>query len=377
MFQDTTANDPTLQLVAKYLKDGWPEKRKLEPCVKPFYTVCNDITYVQGLVLKGARWIIVPSSLRKEVRKLIHTGYFDIDKCISWAKECVYWPGMTSELEDMVSHCSTCIDHCSLQRPEPLMKHDILLQPWTKVGTDVFHLYGRPYVIVIDYTTKFFDLNVMPNVESDTVITNLKSIFAKYGIPQTVVSDNGPEYSSKEFATFATQWDFQHDPSSPRYPQSNGMVERTIQTVKRTIKKAIESKQDPYLALLALRTTPLTSKQTASPATLLMGRTLRTTMPNIKFTRPTIQPECNDRKQVMRELPELQPGDSVRVLYGKVIKGRVIRKSKYPQSYLVLTENGTKVRRNRRHLLRAKETINATWNWLWKHCATTQCTQCS
>ena len=99
------------------------------------------------------------------------------------------------------------------------------------------------------------------------------------------------------------------------------------------------------------------NKQTTSPATLLMGRTLCTTMPNIKFTRATIQPECNDRKQVMRELPELQPGDSVRVLYGKVIKGRVIRKSKYPKSYLVLTENGTKVRRDRRHLLRAKETI--------------------
>ena len=195
------------------------------------------------------------------------------------------------------------------------MKHNIPLQPWTKVGTDVFHLYGRPYVIVISYTTKFFDPNVMPNVESDTVVTNLKSIFAKYGIPQTVVSDNGPEYSSKEFATFAPQWDFQHDPSSPRYSQSNGMVERTIQTVKRTIKKAIESKQDPYLTLLALRTTPLTSKQ-SSPATLLMGHTLRTTMSNIKFTRATIQPECNDRKQVMRELPELQPGDFVRVLYG-------------------------------------------------------------
>ena len=134
-----------------------------------------------------------------------------------------------------------------------------------KVGTDFFHLHGHSYILVVDYTTKFFDLNRLPNAESSTVIANLKSIFAKYGIPQIVVSDNGPEFSSNEFAEFTKQWDFKHDRSSPYYPQSNSMVERTIQnTVNRTIKKAIASHQDPYLAFLALRTTPFTNK-TASP----------------------------------------------------------------------------------------------------------------
>ena len=89
-YQEATANDKTLQLVAKYLKDGWPDKRELEPCVIPFYTIRDDITHVQGLLLKGAQRIIVPSLHCKEVRKLIHTGHLGIEKCISLAKECVY-----------------------------------------------------------------------------------------------------------------------------------------------------------------------------------------------------------------------------------------------------------------------------------------------
>ena len=85
------------------------------------------------------------------------------------------------------------------------MLHEIPLQPWTKVGTDLFHLHGHSYILVAHYTTKFLDLNRLPNAESSTVIVNLKSIFAKYGIPKINVSDNGPEFSSREFAQFAKQ----------------------------------------------------------------------------------------------------------------------------------------------------------------------------
>ena len=179
----------------------------------------------------------------------------------------------------------------------------------------MLHLYGHSYVLVVDYTITFFDLNRLPNAESSKVIANLKSIFAKYDIPQIVVSDNGPEFSSSEFAQFAKQWDLQHDRSSPHYPTSNSMVERTIQIVKHTIKKAIASHQDPYLALLALYTTPLTNK-TTSPATLLIGSTLQTTLPNFKDTKTMQCPKHMQYKFNNAELPELQPGDSVRVLYG-------------------------------------------------------------
>ncbi|XP_041350869.1 uncharacterized protein K02A2.6-like [Gigantopelta aegis] len=91
------------------------------------------------------------------------------------------------------------------------------------------------------------------------------------GIPETLVSDNGPQYSSREFASFCKSWGITHVTSSPLYPQSNGFIERMVQTVKNLLKKSESSGQDPYLALLAYRTTPIDNKL-AAPAKLLNNR---------------------------------------------------------------------------------------------------------
>ena len=88
---------------------------------------------------------------------------------------------------------------------------------------------------------------------------DLKSILAENGIPETLISDNGLQYSSQEFAAFCKQWGIDHVTSSPLYPQSNGFVERSVQTVKNLLGKAEASGQDPYLALLTYRTTPVDS----------------------------------------------------------------------------------------------------------------------
>ena len=109
----------------------------------------------------------------------------------------------------------------------------------------------------------------MVNSESLTVIAHMKSTFAKFGIPYTVMSDNGPEFSSMDFRLFAKTWDFVHDMSSLYYPKSNGMVERTIQTVKKSILMSLDANEDPYLSLLSFHTTP--GLDGCSPAFKLMG----------------------------------------------------------------------------------------------------------
>ena len=78
---------------------------------------------------------------------------------------------------------------------------------------------------------------MLPNTLSETVINHTKSIFARHGIPETVISDNGPYFISDKYDKFAKSWGFDHDFSSPEYPKSNGMVERTIQTVNKTLRK--------------------------------------------------------------------------------------------------------------------------------------------
>ena len=148
----------------------------------------------------------------------------------------------------------------------------------TKVGTDLFSIFNQNFLIVVDYTSKYFEISLLPNTLSETVIGHTKSIFAHHGVPETVISDNGPQFISGKYDKFGKSWVLDHDFSSPEYPQGNGMVEWTIQAVKKTLRKAKLSNNDLYLAILALRTTP--QQKLSSSAQLLMNWNLRTTLPS-------------------------------------------------------------------------------------------------
>jgi hypothetical protein len=133
---------------------------------------------------------------------------------------------------------------------------------------------GDSYLLLVDYFSKFFEVSMLQDTKSLTVIKCLRQNFARYGMPEKLVSDNGPEYSSYEFQAFARDFGFKHITSSPRNPQSNGLAERTVQTAKTLLKKAIEDGQDTYVALLELRNIPLPGVG-LSPVQLLMGRRTR------------------------------------------------------------------------------------------------------
>ena len=112
---------------------------------------------------------------------------------------------------------------------------------------------------------------MIPDKSSSTVVLHTKRIFSKFGILKIVISDNGPEFAGKSYREFSKQWDFQHDTSSPRYPESNGQVERTIQMFKKTLRKVFTNYGDPYLALLATRVCHGPYDYTV-PATLFFNR---------------------------------------------------------------------------------------------------------
>jgi len=108
------------------------------------------------------------------------------------------------------------------------------------------------------------------NFTSVKVIAIMKSMFSRHGIQELVLSDNGPQYASQEFAAFAEDYGCCHVTSSPHYPRANGAAERAVQSIKNILKK----EQDPHLELLAYRSSPLFGMY--SPAELLMGCKLRT-----------------------------------------------------------------------------------------------------
>ena len=165
--------------------------------------------------------------------------------------------------------------------------HQIPGLPWEIVGTDPFVFGGHTYVVVTDFYSIYFEPELLRQNTATCLINNMKKKhFARYGIPQQVVSDNGSQYantrnlldSSHQFKEFAREWGFRPTTSSPKYPQSNGAAERAVQTAKRILKKAEADGKDPFEGLLKYRNTPFVDIG-LSPAQLLMSRRTRTALP--------------------------------------------------------------------------------------------------
>ncbi|UYV70775.1 K02A2.6-like, partial [Cordylochernes scorpioides] len=359
--------DSLCSQVANYCTGGWPKnKKEVDPEIRGYWQFQDDLTYQNGLLLRGQR-ILIPRSMRKEILEKLHQGHFGINKCRSRAKESVWWLGISQEIERMVSSCIKCLKE---RRPkhEALMPSEFPIRPWQKVGMDLFYLNGRWYLIVCDYYSRYPEISLLQNLTAKEVINRLKSIFARHGTPETVRSDNGPQFQKvlgSEFSRFSKEWSFKHITSSPRFPQSNGFIEAIIKNIKQSLKK----EEDCYLTLQAYRTMPLENGY--SPAELSMGlsmgRRLRTSVPAIESSlmpryldskalqerekwRMINQKRLYDERHDVHSLPQLQQGDSVWIRDQRV-EGKVLHKSQEPRSYWVQTPQG-KVRRNWLHLTR-------------------------
>ena len=181
---------------------------------------------------------------------------------------------------------------------------------------------------------------------------------ARHGIPETLVSDNGPQFSSKEFVLFSKDYGFNHTNSSPGHASGNGEVERAV----RTIKGLLYAAQDPYAALLNYRSTSLANGY--SPAELLMSRKIRTKIPELpRNLQPALPHQLNleekerasrlnmklnfDKYHAVKSLPILRNGDEV-WLRDRMESGRVERQlnGESSRSYVTATPTAT-VRRNR------------------------------
>ena len=368
-FQEETKSDGVLELLLKYMQQGWPEKRSIQKSVMPYHSIKSEIWEDQGLIFKGEQ-VVVPTSLRKKMKKLVHEGHLGIVKCKLRARTSFFWPSMSKEIEDIVRECDMCQKHQKMQQKEPLMSHDCGPEPFYKVGIDLFSFYGHKYLVIIDYYSNYPEVCYLKDETAQTVIQKMKAAFARFGIPKQVITDGAPQFTGREFREFVSKWDFDHLRSSPYYPRSNGLAERTVQTIKLLFKKAHEKNEDPYLALLAHRSTPLGPNE-LSPAKMLMNREIRT-----KISTCTVRKElrnCPRRKldgdhengkyynQHAKVLKPLQSNQTVRIYDSTSktwkMKGKV-EKEVSPRSYRIQAENGKMYIRNRQQIRPTNECFN-------------------
>ena len=155
------------------------------------------------------------------------------------------------------------------------MTSEIPCRPWQVIAQDLFFLHYKHYLVTVDYYSDFWKLDYLSDTSSATLIEHTKAHFARYGIPDKVISDNGPQFRSQEYASFAKAWDFTHITSSPYHNQSNGKVEAAVKIAKILLHKDYG---DPYLAMLNWWNTPTESSE-YSPSQKLHSRRTRTLLP--------------------------------------------------------------------------------------------------
>ena len=350
-------SDSVCKQVVSYCLNGWPKKSEIQTSVKLFYSVAGELTIQGGLLMRGSR-LVIPSEMQAKVLTQLHASHQGISKSRLRARQSVWWPGMSADLEKVVRSCTECAKN-NPPRPEPLLSTPLPTLPWQRVGTDLFEWKGATYLLIVNYFSRWIEIAKLQPATSSSVIGHMQSIFTRYRIPEVIVSDNGPQYSSEVFSQFARDYGFEHVTSSPHYPQANGEAERTVKTVKALLWKA----KDPYLALLAYRSTPTAVGYT--PSELLMNRKLRTTIPISRDLRIPKVPDYSDvvkrdskekqrqaknfnQRHTARELPVLEPGADV-YLPDKDRNGTVVNETA-TRSYIVQTDEGA-YRRNRRQII--------------------------
>ena len=361
VYRKAQSEDPTCLQILKYCQEGWPtHKSEIDQSVKAYWDIQGELTVGDGLLMHGQR-IVVPKTLQTETLRKLHEGHQGIIRCQLRARISVWWPGISKQITEFVQKCQECARD-SRPNKEPLILTPLPDYPWQKVATDLCTLKGKEYLVTVDYFSRYPEVLQLRSTTTQSVVNSLKSVFARHGIPDTLRSDNGPQFASREFREFANSYQFTHTTSSPHFPASNGQAERAVQTVKHLLRNA----DDPSLALLSYRTTPLPWCG-RSPAELLMGRKIRSTLPqtvdslvpqwaylqefrqaNEEFKRK--QKADHDQRHRVRDLPEIPDNTAVWITTGGSHNpGRIVSSANAPRSYIVQTPSG-EVRRNRNQL---------------------------
>ena len=364
-----TAKDKMMQELVKVAVTGWPEdKKNLHPLITPYAEFQEEISYTDGILLKGQR-VIVPKSMQKEALQVLHDGHQGMVNSKKLARDLMYWPGINKEIEQMISQCINCQEHRRAQTKEPMEAVEVPGGPWEHVAQDLFQCLGSKWLICIDYYSGFFEIEKMESTNGYSVIKQSKKWFSCHGIPKKVTSDNGPPWNGEEWKAFARHYGFEHRTSSPYHPISNGLAEKAVGIAKQILIKCSEAKEDPYLGLLNWRNTPR-NQEVGSPAQRLFSRRTRTRLPTIPVN---LKPEAQDVQRVREKLEEekkrakkyydrgtvlLKPltrRDVIRVRYGKTWKPAKLVSQVTPRSYNIQMENGNIVRRNRKFLQKTRE----------------------
>ena len=356
--QTATRQDPVLSKVLLYAREGWPTELPEE--YKPYLNRKDELSSEGDCLLWGTR-VVVPSKLRARLVEELHHDHPGVTRMKAVARSYMWWPGLDKDLEECARGCRSCQSFKSAPPVAPLHPWLWPAKPWQRVHIDFAGPFmGKMFLIAVDAYSKWPEVVGMTSTEAPKTISELRKIFAANGLPQQLVTDNGPQFVSGEFATFMKMNGIKHIRCAPYHPSSNGAAERFVQTFKKAMKagqgSAFPLSQRVSNFLLTYRTTPhATTNET--PSQLLMGRKIRTRLDLLRpdgerhvSSKQAQQKADHDKHARSRELHTGQSVMARNLRPGVPWVPGVIVEQLGPLTYRVQVEGGLLWRRHLDHL---------------------------
>ena len=331
-----TRTDPLLSLVLSYVKKGWP--KTVSQDLKPYFHRRQELTVQNDCVMWGIR-VVVPAKFHDKVLTELHQDRPGICRMKSIGRSYVWWPNFDNDIEKLVESCTACLSVKPSPPKAPLNPWLWPAKPWSRIHIDFMGpLFGKSYLVIVDAHSKWPEVFEMSTTTTSKTIDVLRQVFAAHGLPDHLVSDNGPQFTAAEFAQFLRSNGIKHTCSAPYHPATNGCAERFVQTLKKAIlvgrgdSRSAQHKLASFL--LHYRSIPH-SVTGVPPSTLLNNRQLKTIMDLIK---PDVAGYVQEKQSIQKQNYDsrahervFEVGDSVmvQVHHGNSVvwePGRVVEK---------------------------------------------------
>jgi len=298
--------DPLYGPVIRYLKDVTEiNRKKVDPNleVKDFF-MDQKLLYKQiqhrNSMRKVEEVLCVPRSLVSKALALVHLaplgGHGAEERTKFRAKRLFTWRGMDKDISRYCQQCLTCQRFKGRGHPlTPLRRYPVPEEPFQTLAMDLMGPFplteaGNKYILVItDFLTRFAVVEALPDKTAEAVAKSIYGIFLQYGVPKTVLTDQGREFRNKFLRCMAKTLGFDHHQIVAYHPASNGLCERTNQQVLSILRGLVDGKEhywDQYLAEAQLALNAAYHSAIGdTPYYVMFGRDAKT--PAEWWTRPT------------------------------------------------------------------------------------------
>lgn len=353
--EKASTEDYELSIVRECVRTGqWDQHEG-----KPYEAFQHELGFVGDLLVRGSK-LVVPKSLRSRMLILAHEGHPGETVMKRRLRDRVWWPGMDRDVGTHVTACDGCRLVGLPSKPEPMKRRELPAKPWIDVALDFLGPLptGEYILVVIDYYSRYKEIEVMKHITAEETIVRLHKIFTRLGFPVTLTLDNARQFISTTFENYCSRNGIHLNFSTPYWPQENGLVERQNRSLLKRLQishaMGRDWKSDLQEYLMMYYTSPhsVTGK---TPTELCYGHTIRSKIPSLSDVEVapsreevaerdhSLKRKGKEREDEKRQAKrsELQAGDTV--LMKNLLPGNKLTTTFHPSEYVVLDKQGPRV----------------------------------